>query len=304
MEREGKRMNKLGQVTVFIIIGILLVAGIILVFFFQNELGITTRASTDPNPFIEKCAKDSIEPMLASIISTGGIYYTGTNKNEFLDLNGTSISLLCNANKSKTPCTSTHPLAINEIERLMTLSLKSKVDSCFNQYRNKFPNLEITLSVLDFDVKLNKGFVFVKIRKPLTIITGETSNYFENFDMNINSDLFDFLSLANVIVNTESSCACQYSLSTGMQEPSSDPFATVIPGIVNCDADLSKLSLNYPYYNFYRENLNNSGQKIYTIGINEEYSSEKFSFAVINCFEDPLDLKDSSGIIGVCAACA
>ena len=288
MEKEGKRLNKLGQVTIYIIIGILVFVSIILVFVFQNELGITTRVNTDPHIFIERCAQEAINPMLNSILSTGGIYYTGTNKNEFLNVNGTSFSLLCITNKTETSCVNTHPMLITEIENLMTSSLKSKVDSCFSQYKNKFPNLQITSGALDFSLKLQKGFVFVKIKKPLTLDNGEASTYFEDFDFNINSNLFDFLVLANNIINTEASCICQYSLSSDIKEPTSDPFATVIPGIVNCDADLAKLSINYPTYLFYRTNLNISGQKIYTIGINGENYSDTFSFAVINCLNDCL----------------
>lgn len=279
-------MEKRGQVTIFIIVGILLVMGIVLVFMFQNELGITTRINTNPATFIEKCAQDNIKPMVESIIATGGIYYNGTNKNEFLDINGTSISLLCKTNKSETACTSNHPLLINEVERVMVLNSKSKIESCFKQYKNKFPTLQITDGVLDFDLKLREGFIAVKIRKPLTISTGEESSYFENFDTNINSNLFDFLSLSNLIVNTESSCICQYALSPSISEPSQDPFATIIPGIVNCDADLTKLSVTYPDYSFYRTNLNNAGQKIYTISSEYQYSSENFSFAIINCLSD------------------
>ncbi len=303
MEKEGRRLNKLGQVTIFIIVGILVFVGIILVFIFQNELGITPRINTNPTIFIENCAKEAINPMLDSIISTGGIYYTGTNKNEFLDIKGISYSLLCTTNLTETSCVSTHPLIVTEIENLMTTSLKSKVDSCFNQYKNKFPNLEITSGVLEFSLKLEKGFLSVKIRKPLTISDGETANSFENFDTNINSNLFDFLKLANDIVNTESSCNCNFDLSPEMKEPTNDPFSTVIPGIVNCDVDLAKISINYPSYLFYRTNLNNSGQKIYTIGINGDNYSEKFDFAVINCFQNTTKestTKDS----GICAACA
>lgn len=298
MEKEGKRLNKLGQVTIYIIIGILVFVSIILVFIFQNELGITPRTDTNPNIFIENCAKEAIKPMLESILSTGGIYYTGTNKNEFLDVNGTSFSLLCTTNITNTVCVNTHPLIITEIETLMTSSLKSKVDSCFSQYKNKFPNLQVTSGVLDFSLKLQKGFLSVKIRKPLTISDGETSNYFEDFDININSNLFDFLVLANNIVNTEASCSCKFGLSSEIKEPTSDPFATIIPEIVNCDADLTKLSNNYPSYLFYRINLNNSGQKIYTIQINGEDYSDKFNFAVINCFQNTT--KDSWS----CNACA
>jgi len=287
-------MEKRGQVTIFIIVGILIVVGIILVFIFQNDLGITNKGNTNPNAFIENCVHEVVNPMVGSIISTGGVYYTGTNKDEFLEINGTSFSILCNTNKTKTTCISSHPLVITEVERIMALNLKSKIDSCFNQYKNKFPNLQVTGGVLDFNLKLQKGFISIKIRKPLTILSGEESTYFENFDTTINSNLFDFLSLANIIVNTESSCICQYSLSSGMAEPTNDPFATVIPGIVNCDADLTKLASSYPSYSFYRATLNNSGQKVYTIGVNEAYSSEEFSFAVINC------LTDCSNISGSC----
>jgi len=282
-------MEKRGQVTIFIIVGVLIIVAIILVFIFQNELGITTRLSTNPSLFIKNCVHESVSPLIANIISTGGIYYTEVNKDSFLEVNSSPVSLLCTTNLSKTSCTSTHPLILTEVEKILNSNSKPKIESCFKQYKSKYPNLQVAEGVLDFSLKIQKGAVFIKIRNPLTISSGEESNYFENFDTTINSNLFDFLSLANIIVNTESSCGCQNKLTSEMIEPGQDPYATNIMGISNCDADLTKLAINYPSYLFYRATLNNNGQKVYTISTKDKYSSENFSFAVINCVTNCLN---------------
>lgn len=290
MEKRRKGFNKMGQVTIFIIVGILIVAAIVSVFIFQNKLGISTRFGTNPTTFIETCARDNIEPMVESIISTGGVYYSGSNNEQFLVKNDSKFAILCTTNASETSCTNTHPLIIDEIQYEIKRELISKINSCFTQLKKKYPNVEISEGELEFSVELVRDTVLVKIRKPLTFISGEDSNSFNNFDINLNSKVYNFVELTNLIVNAESSCNCNTKTATSGNANDSilymDANGTTNPFFVskpsaNCDVNLAQLNKNYPDYIFTRVITDNS-EKIYTI---ESLVSpeQNFSFVVKNC---------------------
>lgn len=281
-------MEKRGQVTIFIIAGILIVVAIIFVFIFQNELGISTRYSANPSKFIEDCVEEDLKIAVENVISTGGVYYSGSNNDYFMDVNGSKIAILCWANQSRTPCINTHPLLSEETRLTLETVFTPKVKACFNKLKKDYPNADISFGDLEFELSLEKDFVLVKLRNPLTFTSGEESESFSNFDFSFSSRIYDFLELANLIVTTESSCSCTSSgrgitINVAISATNTNPFLTSGPN-TRCDADLAALALSYPKYLFERTTLP-SGEKIYTI-ISNEPPAQNFSFVVRNCFSE------------------
>ncbi|MEI7718641.1 MAG: hypothetical protein WCI72_02145 [archaeon] len=290
-DENSGRLNSRGQVTIFIIIGLLIVIGIILIFIFQNELGISTRLSLNPTKVIETCAKENIEPIIESIISTGGVYYNGSNNNQFLITNSSKLAVLCKASVFGTSCTNTHPLISEEIRYDIKKALTSKLNSCFTKLKNSYPNAEIAGGNLEWDISIDQDQINVKLRKQVSISSGEESNSFDNFDFTLNSKMYTFVELANVIVNTESSCNCNgqsFASSTNSSgtilymaaNGTNNPFLVAKPN-VNCDVNLAQMNKNYPNYVFTRVTVGN-GEKIYTI-TSLAPPVQNFSFVVQNC---------------------
>ncbi len=278
-------MEKKGQVTIFIIVGVLIVVAIILVFIFQNELGISTRYSANPSKFIEDCVEEDLNIAVENIIATGGVYYLGSNNDQFMDINGSKIAILCWANKSRTSCVNTHPLLSEETRLTLEQVFIPKVRACFSKLKKDYPNVDITTGDSEFELSLEKGFVLVKMRNQITLTSGEESESFNNFDFSFSSRIYDFLELANLIVTIESSCSCGSSgsgriVNVAVSATNTNPFLTSGPN-TQCDADLAALALSYPEYLFERNALT-SGEKIYTI-ISNEPPAQNFSFVVRNC---------------------
>jgi hypothetical protein len=278
-------MEKRGQVTIFIIISVLIVVAVILVFIFQNELGISTRYSANPSKFITDCIEKDLASEVENVISTGGVYYSGSNSDQFKDINGSKLAILCWTNKSRTSCTNTHPLLTEETILALEKVFTPKVNACFNKLKKDYPNIEITTGNLDFELDLQKDFVFVKMRNDVTMTKGEESEFFNNFDFSFNSRIYNFLELANLIVTAESSCICTSSgsgrtVNVAVSATNTNPFLTSGPN-TQCDVDLVALAITYPNYLFER-NVLASGEKKYTITSNEP-PVQNFSFVVRNC---------------------
>jgi hypothetical protein len=280
-------MEKRGQVTIFIVVGILIVVAIVLIFIFQSKLETIISGSPNPTQFIQNCVKDDLELAFENIIASGGVYYSNSNPEQFYLINNTRYAILCTTNASRTSCINQHPLLINEAQQTIRQEIISEVEGCFNQLRKKYPAAEISIGELTFDVELKENLVSVSINRPLSINSGEDSNLIEDFSFYINSKIYNFLDIASVIVNTESGCNCVNNLFTSNNSNTiympangtTNPFLSPRSG---CDADLSKMKKQYPNYAFNRVNIG-SGEKVYTITSLVE-PVQNFSFYIKNCF--------------------
>ena len=73
MFKRGWINNKRGQVTIFIIIGILIVAGVVLFFVLRPEIDITKeKAIKKPQTYIHSCIKPELEKVVNKISLQGG----------------------------------------------------------------------------------------------------------------------------------------------------------------------------------------------------------------------------------------
>ena len=302
MERGEVLKNKKAQVTIFVIIGILLIVAIILYFIFSNDINISTRLNSNPASFIEKCAQEGINPLVENVIMHGGVYYSGFNDNQFKINNGTEMAILCKTNASGSSCINQHPLLPEEIKYDLEKVVRTKLNECFLKLKKNYPSSSISEGDLKVGIDLVDGNVIISIDKPLTITSGEESNSFENFDLTLNSNINNFVELANVIVNTESSCDCNKRSLFGNSSNGSlviympangtvNPFLSVKPN-ANCDVDLAQMNKLYPNFVFTRTTFNN-GEKIYTI-TSTTPPIQNFSFVVINC------ISGCGGPDGVC----
>lgn len=272
--------NIRGQVTIFIIIGILIAVGVIIMFIFQNDLGISTRYGANPTKFIKDCVEKDLIFSVENIISTGGVYYSGSNDNQFMTLDGLKLSVLCSTDTPKTSCVNNHPLLREEVERTLEQTFTPKINSCFDKLRKQYANADVFFENFEFKLSLKKDFVFSRLRNVMTITREEESEVYSNFDFSFDSNLYNFIDLSNVIVTAESSCVCGANIING-QSDFTNPFLTTGPNS-NCDADLQKLTVNYPTYLFTRNRLI-TGEKIYTI-TSLLPPTQNFSFVVKNCF--------------------
>ena len=74
MIKEGLKRAKRAQVTIFVIIGLVLVGGIILFFFFKGGVPIKTSGTSQDNPeaFLSSCMNDKIKNAINEISIVGG----------------------------------------------------------------------------------------------------------------------------------------------------------------------------------------------------------------------------------------
>jgi len=65
-------MNKHAQVTIFIIVGVVIVVGILGSIIFMGQVDVETPADLGPQAFIDKCVRDVVEESVDKMLRNGG----------------------------------------------------------------------------------------------------------------------------------------------------------------------------------------------------------------------------------------
>lgn len=251
--------NKKAQVTIFIILAIIIVAGILISIFFFGGLDVLTGRISNPTEYIKKCATDNAKIVLENIEQHGGVYYLQSDNINFLKFEGIELAKLCYSREKNTICENKHPLLNEEIENKIKILVQPKLEQCFENLKNSYKNQDIIEGEFDFNVKIMKDGIALNIQKAIEITNGENSIEFNDFSVVISSGIYSFLDITNSILNQELSCDCKNN---------------------NCNADLGKINTWYPSYSTSRF-LTQDSEKIYTILSND--NQNEFMFVVRNC---------------------
>ena len=127
--------NKRGQVTIFIIVAIIIVALAVLFYMISPRLGIDlTPTAKNPVKFIETCIEEDIENVVEKLSLQGG----SLEPEFYFTYNNISIEYLCYTNENYGECDIQQPLLQSNIENEIKNSVQDLIDSCFNSLRQNY----------------------------------------------------------------------------------------------------------------------------------------------------------------------
>lgn len=201
-------MIKRGQISIFIIIGITLVVGIVSYFAFKGGLipSINYGKETNPNIFLEACLKDKIRDT-AEIIELQGGYVEPSfaKKFKFGEEEYHNIAYLCYNENYYIPCINQEPMLIQHINNELTDEIYSTVEECYNDMVN---NLEeegygVESNYRSFEVKLIPENINVNIDADLSITKQDVKYEQEDLIVSVKSHLYDMSIIAQEIVSQE-----------------------------------------------------------------------------------------------------
>ena len=190
---------KRSQITVFIIIGIVLV-GVLLVLFLPN----IKLAITGPVPDVElsACLKENVQEALDIVMSQGGsidpeLYYL---------YEGKPVEYLCYTRDYYSTCIMQKPLLKQSIEAEIEAYVQPRVSACVKDLESRLKsrnfNIEATGTNM-VDVQLVPNNVKISLDLQMNIEKdGQTQNY-EKFVSDFPSDSYDMVMVASSISNWE-----------------------------------------------------------------------------------------------------
>jgi len=169
-------MTKRGQITLFIIMGIVIVILLALVFFLRNYYGFTI----PPKEFllgnvegVEGQIKDCVDqkvPIVFNLVKDQGGYLTPVSYRLY---GGRKVSYLCNNIPYSDKCLN-NMFSIEELEKNMEIKLTEEIRSCVdvNELRGLGYDV-VEKGQLRVDAELLEDSVLVKINYPIELVKGD-----------------------------------------------------------------------------------------------------------------------------------
>lgn len=189
---ERRKMEKKGQLTAFIILGIVVLAGIILVFYLRGQFFFGPVTPTNLanrivpiKEHITTCIQEVAPEPIERIGLQGGHLKTG--EDTYRKRDGIPISYLCYNIEGQPQCYN-RMLLISEMEGEIGDAIRKGLATCIdiNQYKKGF---EIQTGTMDVDTEIGDDNVVVTVKYPITLIKDGTKVTEDTFSVNFNYPL-------------------------------------------------------------------------------------------------------------------
>jgi len=254
------KKSKRGQITIFVIIAIVIVFIIAGFFLLSNKDSNMPSLKENPSGYIkaniEKCAKEAIDDAERIVIKNAGFL----EQDNAWVFNGTSYQKLCDGSGKDNLCTNNHPILIVETQNEIKDYITPKLNACFETIKSSLRNYKYQADSNVINVSIVDREIRVEIKKDLAIeVNGQKINI-EKFKVQVNSPLYQFLSITNRIINEELDCNC---------------------GMESCNANLMNLIKYNREFEILKPIYGMNGEEVFTI--TELNSGKQFAFAIRNC---------------------
>jgi hypothetical protein len=195
------KINKKAQVTIFVILGIVIVASIILLFVLLiSPPQINTIDENNPQSFIESCVQEALEGAVEMISENGG----DISPRGYLEYNGTEITYLCYISDYYETCINQRPLLIEHFQNEINEYIKPKIADCFLTLKNELENrYDIETSKLNVATSISSKNIHIKINKKFKMARQGSSFEIDEFNIQMNHPIYDLLTVAIEVVNQE-----------------------------------------------------------------------------------------------------
>ena len=256
-------MSKRGQVTIFIIVFVLIIASIILFFLLKEGIlpDIGGKPEENPSSFLGVCLEKKVIENSEIISSQGGYLENSLNKTfRFADEKVfTDISYLCYNQNYYSPCVNQEPMLISHLKKELGKGIQKNVDGCFDELTL---NLDRRGYVVDatyngFKLDFGKNKIIIDIDGKIVLTKSGKTTSQENLEVAIPSRFYDLSLVVQEIVSQEARF---------------------------CNFENLGFMVFYPEFNIERFRTGD-GTTIYTVQHKE--SKEKFKFAVRGCVIPP-----------------
>ena len=197
-KEEGKR----GQLTIFIIVAILVIAIVALFFAFPKlRTAVGVEKLETPENFIQTCLQDTIKENVEIISSQGG----SLNPSPSVLYNDENIQYLCYTPQKYQACVVQIPFLEKHIEDELKNSIKEDVDFCFNSLKENYDNRGYTTNLKKGDtmVELLPKKIVTTINHEFVFSKDENTERRETFRVVLNNNLYELAAIAQSIMNQE-----------------------------------------------------------------------------------------------------
>jgi len=193
--------NNKGQVTLFIIIALVVVAlGILIYLFFPKIKTALVSQTESPELFIQQCLEPSIKSAVQTLALQGG----NLEPELYIIYEGKKVGYTCYTEEYYKTCVVQQPMLIRHIQNEIETNIKNKVTSCFDDLEKNYQQKGYTVNLQHgtFVVELMPKRIVLTSTDSLTLTKTNTDKY-DKFNVVLNNNLYELTSIANSITEWE-----------------------------------------------------------------------------------------------------
>jgi len=198
MKKEAK---KRGQVTIFIIIALVIIAMGALIYIFYPEISaILGFEEKNPYSFMQTCLEEEIQTNVDALSLQGG----SLNPEFYYLYDNSKVEYLCYTIEDYATCVVQQPMLKEHIEAEIENKIKEEVTGCFNSLKDSYEKrgYSVNLQPGDTKVELLPKRIVTSFNHTLTLTKDSTERY-DNFRISLNNNLYERVSIANSILSWE-----------------------------------------------------------------------------------------------------
>lgn len=202
MQKRGHILSdKSGQVTIFIIIGVVVVALAAGVYFFFPQLLVNFGIGTNnPQIFLQTCMEEPLENAIEKVSLQGG----SLNPENSILYNDVEVGYLCYTNQYYLQCSIQQPFLKQHIENEIKTDVEDDAEICLEDLRTSFERKGFDVSLVreEIDIEILPERIAVNFNNDLSLTKDETQRY-ERLSIFSNNNLYELVGIANSILNWE-----------------------------------------------------------------------------------------------------
>jgi len=202
----GGKIKK-GQVAIWIILAVVLVAAIILFFTIGQERNIVDIVTPDKidsvnaPSFMQTCTEKYVLEAVDIMLPQGGFIAP----ENYIIYNRTNVEFLCTNIGFYEPCINQHPVLIKEMESEIRDYIYPKIESCFSEMKNEIEkrNGKVEYKDLEINVDLGEDKIFVTLDREVEIENKGVKKNYEEFNVVVESPAYNLAKIAVEIASQE-----------------------------------------------------------------------------------------------------
>ena len=202
-----KKGEKGGQVTIFIIIAILIIAlGVLIYLYYPKIVSNIGTQTINPAQYIDECMQEKIQDTVETIALQGGDYVTNNSNGYFYKKEGESTGIyvryLCYTNEDFIHCFNQEPFLTEHIESEILNEINPSVVTCFNSMKAVYTKQGYDVNLKDgtTEVSITPKSVSTNFNRTLDLVKGKESQRYSNFEVNLNSNIYDLIEISKNIL--------------------------------------------------------------------------------------------------------
>ena len=205
IKNRGKNCSsaKRGQVTIFVIIGILIAISAFLIYYFYPQIKMNfTGQPINPSSYLQSCIEDDLNNNIEIISTQGG----SLNPEHYLLYQDQKIEYLCYTNQYYKTCVMQQALLKRNVEKEIANSLESQAEECLNSLVETYERsgYEVDDKRGKITIELLPKRVVLYFNTTLTLNKESTQRY-TDLKVSTANNLYELVSIASSIFNFETS---------------------------------------------------------------------------------------------------